>query len=139
MTASFFPTLAKAIIAWLLHLARGVAGLVPKAVDQPGEFLRQGQWPLEFEYTDKSWLDFGRKKRPNKWITTRPLACRKRLSDQTSRSAFVDVVHRGRVFQRLQVGEDNRLGQCPAEVSLEISGHLVRIADRPHGRHQHMH
>jgi hypothetical protein len=57
MTASFFPTLAKAIRAYFLHLALEVAGIVPQAVDQPGEFLRQAQWPLEFEYTDKTWLD----------------------------------------------------------------------------------
>lgn len=31
----------------------------------------QGRWPLEYDYTGKSWLDFGPKKRPNKWVTLR--------------------------------------------------------------------
>lgn len=35
---------------------------------------RQGRWPLEFDYLNgKMWLDFGRKGRPNKWVTLRAL------------------------------------------------------------------
>ncbi len=33
----------------------------------------QGRWPLEFSYEDKTWLDFGEKKQPNKWVTLRAL------------------------------------------------------------------
>jgi hypothetical protein len=33
----------------------------------------QGQWPMEFDYTGKTWLDFGAKKEPNKWVTLRAL------------------------------------------------------------------
>ncbi len=33
----------------------------------------QGCWPLEYEYTGKTWVDFGIKKRPNKWVTLRAL------------------------------------------------------------------
>jgi hypothetical protein len=31
----------------------------------------QGRWPLEYEYTGKTWVDFGMKKQPNKWVTLR--------------------------------------------------------------------
>ena len=30
-----------------------------------------GRWPLEFSYTGKTWVDFGKKKQPNKWVTYR--------------------------------------------------------------------
>ncbi len=33
----------------------------------------QGQWLMEFDYTGKTWLDFGAKKQPNKWVTLRAL------------------------------------------------------------------
>jgi len=33
----------------------------------------KGQWLLEFDYKGKTWLDFGIKKRPNKWVTLRAL------------------------------------------------------------------
>ncbi len=33
----------------------------------------QGQWLMEFDYTGRTWLDFGAKKLPNKWVTMRAL------------------------------------------------------------------
>jgi hypothetical protein len=33
----------------------------------------QGRWALEYGYTDKTWVDFGPKKQPNKWVTIRAL------------------------------------------------------------------
>ena len=33
----------------------------------------EGRWALEYDYTGKTWLDFGRKKQPNKWVTLRAL------------------------------------------------------------------
>jgi hypothetical protein len=33
----------------------------------------QGRWPLENDYTGKTWVDFGAKKQPNKWVTFRAL------------------------------------------------------------------
>jgi hypothetical protein len=33
----------------------------------------QGRWALEYDYTGKTWVDFGPKKRPNKWVTLRAL------------------------------------------------------------------
>ncbi len=33
----------------------------------------QGRWPLEHDYAGKTWLDFGPRKQPNKWVTLRAL------------------------------------------------------------------
>jgi hypothetical protein len=33
----------------------------------------RGRWPLEYDYTGKTWVDFGPKKQPNKWVTLRAL------------------------------------------------------------------
>jgi hypothetical protein len=33
----------------------------------------QGRWPLEYEYSGKTWVDFGPKKQPSKWVTLRAL------------------------------------------------------------------
>ena len=31
----------------------------------------KGRWPLEYDYSGKTWVDFGKKKQPNKWVTLR--------------------------------------------------------------------
>jgi len=33
----------------------------------------EGRWALEYDYTGKTWLDFGPKKQPSKWVTLRAL------------------------------------------------------------------
>lgn len=33
----------------------------------------QGRWSLEYDYSGKTWVDFGLKKQPNKWVTLRAL------------------------------------------------------------------
>jgi hypothetical protein len=33
----------------------------------------QGRWSLEYDYAGKTWVDFGPKKQPNKWVTLRAL------------------------------------------------------------------
>jgi len=33
----------------------------------------QGRWLLEYDYPGKTWLDFGARKQPNKWVTLRAL------------------------------------------------------------------
>jgi hypothetical protein len=38
-----------------------------------GKQDRHGRWPLEYDYTGKTWIDFGTKKQPNKWVTLRAL------------------------------------------------------------------
>lgn len=32
-----------------------------------------GRWSLEYHYTGKTWIDFGARKQPNKWVTLRAL------------------------------------------------------------------
>jgi hypothetical protein len=39
----------------------------------------QGRWALEYDYMGKTWVDFGVKKQPNKWVTIRALQVLKRL------------------------------------------------------------
>jgi hypothetical protein len=31
----------------------------------------QGRWSMDYDYTGKTWLDFGTKRQPNKWVTLR--------------------------------------------------------------------
>lgn len=33
----------------------------------------QGRWLLEYDYSGKTWVEFGAKKQPNKWVTLRAL------------------------------------------------------------------
>ncbi len=33
----------------------------------------QGRWIMEYDYSGKTWVDFGPKKQPNKWVTLRGL------------------------------------------------------------------
>ena len=40
------------------------------------EFIQEkqdqdGRWSMEYDYTGKTWVDFGQKKKPNKWVTLR--------------------------------------------------------------------
>jgi hypothetical protein len=42
------------------------------------KFIREkqdddGRWSLEYDYSGKTWVDFGAKKKPNKWVTLRAL------------------------------------------------------------------
>jgi hypothetical protein len=39
-----------------------------------------GRWVLEYDYAGKIWVDFGRKKQPNKWVTLRALRVLKMAS-----------------------------------------------------------
>jgi hypothetical protein len=33
----------------------------------------RGRWSLDYDYAGKTWVDFGPKKQPNKWVTQRAL------------------------------------------------------------------
>jgi hypothetical protein len=49
------------------------------------EFIRskqdeQGRWMLEYDYSGKTWVDFGRKKQPNQWVTLRALKVLRKIS-----------------------------------------------------------
>jgi hypothetical protein len=43
----------------------------------------QGYWPLEYDYSGKTWLDFGEKKKPNKWVTLRAMRVLKAVAAST--------------------------------------------------------
>ncbi len=40
-----------------------------------------GRWLLEYDYSGKTWVDFGPKKKPNKWVTLRALKVLKAVGD----------------------------------------------------------
>jgi hypothetical protein len=40
----------------------------------------RGRWPLEYDYAGKTWVDFGSKKQPSKWVTLRALRALKTLA-----------------------------------------------------------
>jgi hypothetical protein len=39
-----------------------------------------GRWALEYDYAGKTWVDFGAKKQPNKWVTLRALRVLKMIN-----------------------------------------------------------
>jgi hypothetical protein len=41
----------------------------------------RGRWPLEYSYTGKTWVDFGPKKEPNKWVTMRAMRVYKGIGE----------------------------------------------------------
>jgi hypothetical protein len=41
----------------------------------------EGRWALEYDYAGKTWVDFGPKKAPNKWVTWRALRVLKAVGD----------------------------------------------------------
>jgi hypothetical protein len=41
---------------------------------------RDGRWLLEYNYNGKTWIDFGKKNQPNKWVTLRALRVLKSLN-----------------------------------------------------------
>lgn len=65
----------------LLQLAEALAGLgygrdarLASTLNRICEKqTEQGHWLLEYEYTGKTWLDFGEKKKPNEWVTLRAM------------------------------------------------------------------
>ena len=40
---------------------------------------QEGRWMLEYDYNGKTWIDFGKKKQPNQWVTLRALRVLKSL------------------------------------------------------------
>ena len=65
----------------ILQVAEALSGLglaKDKRLANTIEFIRgkqdeNGRWMMDYEYTGKTWLDFGSKKQPNKWVTLRAL------------------------------------------------------------------
>jgi hypothetical protein len=47
-------------------------------LDNTRELIRakqdpDGRWALEYDYSGKTWVEFGEKKKPNPWVTLRAL------------------------------------------------------------------
>ncbi|MCQ3938273.1 MAG: nitrogen fixation protein NifH [Chloroflexi bacterium] len=65
----------------ILQIAEALAGLGygrDRRLGNTIEFIRrkqneQGRWLLDYDYSGKTWVDFGAKKTPNKWVTLRAL------------------------------------------------------------------
>ena len=55
-----------------------------------------GRWALEYDYTGKTWVDFGPKKQPNKWVTLRALKVLKAAGDHQLQSLFKNELKKGR-------------------------------------------
>jgi hypothetical protein len=76
----------------LLQIAEALAGLGYGADPRLARTLAlirdkqddRGRWPLEYHYTGKTWLDFGERKRPSKWVTLRALRVLKAVHAQTA-------------------------------------------------------
>jgi hypothetical protein len=56
----------------LVRLGLGTNSRLARALNYIREKQDQdGRWSLEYNYSGKTWLDFGPKKQPNKWVTYR--------------------------------------------------------------------
>jgi hypothetical protein len=76
----FYITDILQVVEALVELNYGNDPRLTNALD----FIRQkqdeqGRWTLEYDYTGKTWVDFGKKKEPNKWVTLRALRVLKRV------------------------------------------------------------
>ena len=70
----FYVTDILQIVEALVGLGYGNDPRLANALDLIREKQdEQGRWPLEYSYTGKTWVDFGKKKEPNKWVTIRSL------------------------------------------------------------------
>lgn len=76
----FYVTDLLQIVEALVGLGYGCDPRLSNAI----EIIRQkqdqdGRWPLEYDYTGKTWVDFGVKKQPNPWVTLRALRVLKEI------------------------------------------------------------
>lgn len=79
----------------LLQTAEAMVGL--ERGDDPRlahtlEYIRsksdeEGRWALEYDYTGKTWADYGARRQPNKWVTLRALRVLKRAEEQGAASS----------------------------------------------------
>lgn len=80
----FYITDLLQIIEALVQLGYGNDPRLQNAIDIIiNKRGKDGRWPLEFSYKDKTWLDFGELKKPNKWVTLRALRVLKALDDES--------------------------------------------------------
>jgi hypothetical protein len=73
----------------ILQIAEALVGLGygndPRLAASRGLILSKrddhGRWPMKYDYSGKTWVDFGPKGQPNKWVTLRALRVLKGLTD----------------------------------------------------------
>jgi hypothetical protein len=77
----FYVTDVLQIVEALAAVGHGVDPRLANAValirDKQDE---QGRWFLEYDYAGKTWVEFGAKRQPNKWVTLRALRVLKAVS-----------------------------------------------------------
>lgn len=77
----FYVTDILQIVEALVGLGFGDDPRLANALDLIREKQdEEGRWPLEYSYIGKTWVDFGPKKQPNKWVTLRALRVLKAAS-----------------------------------------------------------
>ncbi len=70
----FYVTDILEIVEALVSLGYGTDARLANALQLVREKQdKQGRWALEYDYTGKTWVDFGPKRQPNKWVTLRAL------------------------------------------------------------------
>jgi hypothetical protein len=70
----FYVTDLLQIVEVLVALGYGDDPRLSRALDVIREKQdADGRWALDYDYTGKTWVDFGAKKQPNKWVTLRAL------------------------------------------------------------------
>ena len=56
----------------LVRLGLGADPRLPRSLEFiRGKQDRDGRWALDYDYTGKTWVNFGQKKQPNKWVSYR--------------------------------------------------------------------
>ena len=73
-----FPVFYVTDILLLAEAVLKTSAVYDARLDHAIEFIRsqqdeQGVWHLEYDYSGKTWLEFGKKRTPNKWVTLRAL------------------------------------------------------------------
>jgi hypothetical protein len=70
----FYVTDLLQIVEALVALGYGDDPRLSRAIELVREKQDEnGRWALDYDYTGKTWVDFGAKRQPNKWVTLRAL------------------------------------------------------------------
>jgi hypothetical protein len=79
----FYVTDVLQVVEALVALGYGGDPRLANALDWLlGKQDAQGRWPLEYDYAGKTWVDFGPKHAPNKWITLRTARVFKAMGEE---------------------------------------------------------
>ena len=77
----FYVTDLLQIVEALVALGHGNDPRLSRAIAMIREKQdEKGRWSLDYDYAGKTWVDFGAKRQPNKWVTLRALRVLKAVS-----------------------------------------------------------